>query len=112
MIEEEISLHILRYLIPSMTFLLIFQGASAIDMYFSARDGSRTVGVVESYDVDERIGVSSSASASFDGEFRIAEKNCLWVSGNSSPDTGINNPWRVLPRMPQRLSPQIPIYFK
>ena len=83
MIEEEISLHILRYLIPSMTFLLIFQGASAIDMYFSARDGSRTVGVVESYDVDERIGVSSSASASFDGEFRIAEKNCLWGSGNA-----------------------------
>jgi len=46
-------------------------------MYFSANDGSGTVGVVESYDVDENVEVSSRASASFDGEFRIAEKNCL-----------------------------------
>ena len=60
-----------------MTFPLIFQGASAIDTYFSAKDGSGTVGVVESYDVDENVEVSSRASASFDGEFRIAEKNCL-----------------------------------
>ena len=60
-----------------MTFPLIFQGAYAIDMYFSASDGSGTGGVVESYDVDENVEVSSRASASFDGEFRIAEKNCL-----------------------------------
>ncbi len=67
----------------SITCLLIFQGAYAIDFHFSANSGSGTVGIAESYNVEESIGVSGRASASFDGEFRIAEENCLWGSGNA-----------------------------
>jgi hypothetical protein len=78
------SLSGLHRLLISITCLLLFQGASAIDFHFSANSGGGTVGIVESYDVDDSIGIGSRASASFNGGVSIDEKNYLKGSGNAN----------------------------
>jgi hypothetical protein len=71
-----------RPIVP-IVFFLIFQGAYAIDIHFSASGGGESVGIAESYNVEDSIGISSRASASFDGGFQISEEDRLWGSGNA-----------------------------
>ena len=63
--------------------ILILQGASAINIHFSASSGGQTVGVVDSYSIDDSVGVSGKASASFGGGVSIEESNSLWGSGSA-----------------------------
>lgn len=63
--------------------ILILQGASAINIHFSASSGGQTVGVVDSYVIDETVGVSGKASASFGGGVSIDESSSLWGSGSA-----------------------------
>jgi hypothetical protein len=53
-------------LIISITCLLIFQGAYAIDMHFTASDGGgRSVSIWDHYEVDDGVCVGGQTSASF-----------------------------------------------
>jgi hypothetical protein len=52
-------------LVVSITCLLIFQGAYAIDMHFSASDGGGSVSIWDHYDVDDSVEVSGTTLASF-----------------------------------------------
>jgi hypothetical protein len=64
--------------------LLIFQGACAIDISFSANNGGGTVGMADSYAVDDSVGVSSKLSASFDSGVSMTDSKSLSGSGNAN----------------------------
>ncbi len=54
-------------LVVSITCLLVFQGAYAIDMHFAASDGGGSVSIWDHYDVDDSVEVSGTTLASFGG---------------------------------------------
>lgn len=64
--------------------ILILEGASAINIHFSASSGGQTVGVVDSYNIDDSVGASGKASASFEDGLSIDESNSLWGSGSAN----------------------------
>ncbi|UEC43533.1 MAG: hypothetical protein METHAR1v1_1480002, partial [Methanothrix sp.] len=70
-------------LMAAVICILILQGATAINIHFSASSGGQTVGVVDSYDIDDSVGVRGKASASFGGGVSIDESNSLWGSGSA-----------------------------
>ena len=80
---REIALPRPYQLIMVVICILIFQGATAINIHFSASSGGQTVGIVDSYDIDDSVGVSGKASASFGGGVSIDESNSLWGSGSA-----------------------------
>ena len=73
---------LLRLIVPIACFL-IFQGAYAIDFHFSASNGGESVGMTDSYDVDDSVGVWSRSSASFDG-VSMTDRKSLSGSGDAN----------------------------
>jgi hypothetical protein len=66
--------------------LLVCHGACAIDISFSASNGGGTVGIVDSYDVDDSVGVSDRSSASFGDGVSMTDVNSLSGSGDAKVD--------------------------
>jgi len=72
-----------RFIVPIACFL-IFQGVYAIDISFSASSGGGSVGITDSYDVDDRVGVSGRSSASFGDGVSMTNVNSLSGSGDAN----------------------------
>jgi hypothetical protein len=72
-----------RLMIP-IVCLLVCQGACAIDISFSASSGGGSVGMTDSYDVDDSVGVSGRSSASFDGGVSMTDSQSLSGSGDAN----------------------------
>ena len=72
-----------RLIVP-IVFFLIFQGAYAVDIHFSASGGGEYVGMTDSYDVDESVEVSGTSSASFDGGVSMTDSKSLAGSGDAN----------------------------
>jgi len=67
----------------SITCLLIFQGAYAIDMHFSASDGGgRSVSIWDYYDVDDGVEVSGESSAGFGDGLSMADSRRISGPGD------------------------------
>ena len=64
--------------------LLACQGAFAIDISFSASNGRGSVGITDSYDVDDSVGVSGRSSASFGDGVRMTDSHSLSGSGDAN----------------------------
>jgi hypothetical protein len=70
-------------LIISITCLLIFQGAYAIDMHFTASDGGgRSVSIWDHYEVDDGVYVGGQTSASFKDGLTITDSRRISGPGD------------------------------
>lgn len=72
-----------RLILP-IACLMIIQGVHAIDFHFSASCGGESVGMTDSYDVDDSVGVSGTSSASFNGGVSMTDSKSLSGSGDAN----------------------------
>jgi hypothetical protein len=72
-----------RLIVPIACFL-IFQGVYAIDISFSASSGGGSVGMTDSYDVGDSVGVSGRSSASFGSGVGMTDSKSLSGSGDAN----------------------------
>jgi hypothetical protein len=62
--------------------ILILQGASAVDMHFSASSGGESVSIWDHYDVDNSVEVSGQSSAGFSGGLSIDDSRRISGPGD------------------------------